>query len=69
MIIWTIVGGVGTLSALSSAPWRSAMIKMLLGQQTLINNFLLFGTILIVVVLVPRGVIPTIQLVGQPAPA
>ena len=62
VIIWTIVGGVGTLIGPILGAMALGMIKLLLGQQTLINNFLVFGTILIVVVLaLPRGVIPAIQ--------
>jgi urea transport system permease protein len=62
VIIWTIVGGVGTLIGPILGAMALGMIKLLLGQQSLINNFLVFGTILIVVVLaLPRGVIPAIQ--------
>lgn len=63
VIIWTIVGGVGTLIGPILGAMALGMIKLLLGQQTLINNFLVFGVILIVVVLaIPRGVVPVIQL-------
>ena len=62
VIIWTIVGGVGTLIGPILGAMALGMIKLLLGQQTLINNFLVFGTILIVVVLaIPRGVVPVLQ--------
>ncbi len=62
VIIWTIVGGVGTLIGPIFGAMALGMIKLLLGQQTLINNFLVFGIILIVVVLaMPRGVVPAIQ--------
>lgn len=62
VIIWTIVGGVGTLIGPILGAMGLGMIKLLLGQQTTINNFLVFGVILIVVVLaLPRGVIPSLQ--------
>ncbi len=62
VIIWSMVGGVGTLIGPILGAMALGMVKLLLGQQTLINNFLVFGFILIVVVLaMPRGVIPSIQ--------
>ena len=62
VIIWTMVGGIGTLIGPILGAMALGMVKLLLGQQTLINNFLVFGTILIVVVLaMPSGVIPTFQ--------
>ncbi len=61
VIIWTMVGGIGTLIGPILGAMALGMVKLLLGQQTLINNFLVFGSILIVVVLaMPRGVVPTI---------
>ncbi len=61
-----MVGGVGTLIGPILGAMALGMVKLLLGQQTLINNFLVFGFILIVVVLaMPSGVIPAIQIGGQ----
>ena len=61
VIIWTMVGGIGTLIGPILGAMALGMVKLLLGQQTLINNFLVFGVILIVVVLaMPRGVVPSI---------
>jgi branched-chain amino acid transport system permease protein len=38
------------------------MLKLLLGQQTLIDNSLVLGAILVLVVLlVPRGLLPTLM--------
>lgn len=62
VIIWTMVGGIGTLIGPILGAMALGMVKLLLGQQTLINNFLVFGTILIVVVLaMPSGVVPAFQ--------
>jgi urea transport system permease protein len=60
-IIWTIVGGVGTLVGPIFGAIVLGWVKLLLGQQTTINNFLVFGLILILVVLfIPRGVMPVV---------
>ena len=62
VIIWTMVGGIGTLIGPILGAMALGMVKLLLGQQTLINNFLVFGTILIIVVLaMPSGVVPAFQ--------
>jgi branched-chain amino acid transport system permease protein len=38
------------------------MVKLLLGEQTVIDNSLLLGFLLVVVVLaIPRGVVPALQ--------
>jgi branched-chain amino acid transport system permease protein len=38
------------------------MVKLLLGEQTVIDNSLILGAILVVVVLaIPRGVVPALQ--------
>ena len=62
VLIWVIVGGLGTLIGPILGAMALGMVKLLLGQQTLIDNSLVLGAILIVVVLaLPRGVLPTLQ--------
>ncbi len=62
VIVWTIVGGVGTLIGPVLGAMALGMVKLLLGEQTVIDNSLLLGLILVVVVLaIPRGVVPALQ--------
>lgn len=62
VIIWTIVGGVGTLIGPILGAMALGMIKLLLGEQTVIDNSLLLGLVLVIVVLaIPRGVVPALQ--------
>jgi urea transport system permease protein len=62
VIIWTIVGGVGTLVGPILGAMALGMVKLLLGEQTLIDNSLLLGLLLVIVVLaIPRGVVPALQ--------
>ena len=57
VIIWVIVGGLGTLVGPILGAIVLGMLKLLLGEQTLIDNSLVLGVILVLVVLlVPRGV-------------
>lgn len=61
VIIWVIVGGVGTLIGPILGAIALGIVKLGLGEQTTINNSLVFGLILIVVVLaIPRGVVPSL---------
>jgi len=62
VIIWVIVGGLGTLIGPVLGAIALGMVKLLLGEQTVIDNSLVLGAILVVVVLaVPRGVVPAVQ--------
>lgn len=62
VLIWVIVGGLGTLIGPILGAVALGMVKLLLGEQTLIDNSLVLGVILIVVVLaVPGGVVPALQ--------
>ena len=57
VIIWVIAGGLGTLAGPMIGALVLGMLKLLLGEQTLIDNSLVLGVILILVVLLlPRGV-------------
>lgn len=61
VIIWTIVGGLGTLVGPIAGAIVLGFLKLLLGQQTLIDNSLVLGAILVLVVLLlPRGLLPTL---------
>ena len=61
VIVWTIVGGQGTLAGPMLGAAALGMLKLLLGQQTLIDNSLVLGAILVLVVLLlPRGLLPTL---------
>ena len=62
VIVWTIVGGVGTLVGPILGAISLGMLKLLLGEQTVIDNSLILGAILVIVVLaIPRGVVPALQ--------
>jgi ABC-type branched-subunit amino acid transport system permease subunit len=59
VIIWVIVGGLGTLVGPMLGAAALGMLKILLGQQTTIDNSLILGAILVLVVLlIPRGFAP-----------
>jgi branched-chain amino acid transport system permease protein len=61
VIVWTIVGGLGTLAGPMLGAIALGALKLLLGQQTVIDNSLVLGAILVLVVLLlPRGMLPTL---------
>jgi branched-chain amino acid transport system permease protein len=61
VIIWTIVGGLGTLVGPMLGAAALGLLKVALGYQTTIDNSLVLGAILILVVLlVPRGFAPAL---------
>ena len=61
VIIWVIAGGLGTLIGPMLGAVLLGMLKLLLGQQTLIDNSLVLGAILVLVVLLlPKGLVPTL---------
>ncbi|MEX2518119.1 MAG: branched-chain amino acid ABC transporter permease [Paracoccaceae bacterium] len=60
-IIWVIVGGRGTLIGPIGATFGLFYLTAALGGQSLLNNNLVLGAILILfVLLVPKGVAPTL---------
>ena len=62
VLIWVIVGGLGTLIGPILGAIVLGYVKILLGSQTVIDNSLILGILLIVVVLaIPRGVVPALQ--------
>ena len=61
VLIWVIVGGLGTLIGPVIAAVTLGSLKLALGHQTTIDNSLILGAILILVVLlIPRGFAPTV---------
>lgn len=61
VIIWSLVGGIGTLVGPMIGAAALGMLKLLLGMQTTIDNTLIMGAILVLVVLlVPRGFAPAV---------
>jgi branched-chain amino acid transport system permease protein len=63
IIIWCIVGGLGTLTGPVIGAMILAFLQFLLGQQTVVDSTLFLGLLLILSVLfLPRGVVPSIGL-------
>jgi urea ABC transporter permease protein UrtC len=62
VLIWVIVGGLGTLIGPILGAIVLGYVKIRLGEQSVIDNSLILGALLIVVVLaIPRGVVPAVQ--------
>lgn len=62
IIIWCIVGGLGTRLGPIIGAAGLAYLKFLLGQQSLIDNTLITGLILVLFVLfLPRGLVPAVS--------
>src|SRR4029079_2002788 len=60
VLIWVIVGGLGTLIGPMIAAVALASLKLTLGHQTTVDSSLVLGAILILVVLlIPRGFAPS----------
>jgi branched-chain amino acid transport system permease protein len=61
-IIWVIAGGLGTWVGPVIGAFALGSLKSALATQTLIDNTLVMGAVLVVVVLLlPSGVIPTLE--------
>lgn len=61
IIIWCIVGGLGTLIGPAIGAMALAYLKFLLGQQAVVDNMMILGLILTLSVLfLPRGIVPSI---------
>ncbi|MCG8694494.1 MAG: hypothetical protein MI806_25075 [Minwuiales bacterium] len=66
IIIWVIVGGLGTLIGPVIGAMLLQYITTWLGTVEVANSSLVMGAILVVfVLLVPRGLVPTLQLLWQ----
>lgn len=62
IIVWVLVGGVGTLAGPVLGAMALGALKMALGAQQWVDNSLVMGTILVVfVLLLPRGIAPIAQ--------
>jgi urea transport system permease protein len=62
IIIWCIVGGLGTRFGPIIGAASLAYLKFLLGQQSLIDNTLITGIILVLFVLfLPKGIVPAVS--------
>ena len=62
IIIWCIVGGLGTRLGPILGAAGLAYLKFLLGQQSMIDNTLITGLILVLFVLfLPKGVVPALS--------
>jgi branched-chain amino acid transport system permease protein len=62
VIIWVLVGGLGTLLGPVLGAMALGAVKLYLGEQTVIDNSLVLGLLLIFVVLgMRRGALPTLQ--------
>src|SRR6516165_12212833 len=60
VLIWVIVGGLGTLIGPMIAAVALGSLKLALGHQTAVDNSLILGAILVLVVLlIPRGFAPS----------
>ncbi|WP_282605329.1 branched-chain amino acid ABC transporter permease [Pelagibius sp. Alg239-R121] len=63
VIIWVIVGGAGSLLGPIVGAFALGALKFFLGQQTLVDNLFVLGSLLVLAVLfLPRGIVPTIAL-------
>jgi urea transport system permease protein len=63
IIIWTIVGGAGTLAGPIIGAVILGYLKIALGEHSTINNFFIMGVILIAAVLfLPRGILPALEI-------
>ena len=61
IIIWCIVGGLGTLIGPIFGGMLIGLMKFMLGQQSVIDNTLILGLVLVLFVLfLPKGVVPTV---------
>lgn len=66
VIMWVIVGGIGTLVGPVVGCFLLQMLVASLGTQQMFNNYLVLGAILLVfVLLVPRGILPVLIRIGR----
>lgn len=62
IIIWCIVGGLGTRLGPVVGAAGLAYLKFMLGQQSMVNNTMIMGLILVLFVLfLPKGIVPAIS--------
>lgn len=62
IIIWTITGGAGTLLGPILGAGALGYLKIALGENPYLNNFVVMGVVLILAILfMPRGLFPALQ--------
>ncbi len=62
IIVWCIVGGLGTRLGPILGAAGLAYMKFLLGQQSVVDNTLIVGLILVIfVLLLPKGIVPAVS--------
>ncbi len=62
-LLWVIAGGLGTLAGPLAASFALQYLAIYLGTNQLTNTSLIFGAIiLLLVLLMPRGILPALQL-------
>lgn len=65
-LIWVMAGGVGTLAGPIIAVIGLQWLSLKLGELNLLNNYVILGTILVVMVLVlPKGLVPSVRMWAQ----
>ncbi len=61
IIVWCIVGGLGTRTGPILGAAGLAYLKFLLGQQSVVDNTMIVGLILVIFVLfLPKGIVPAL---------
>ena len=66
IIMWTLIGGLGTLVGPMIGCIGLLMLKFEIGQQQITNTYLIFGGIIMVfVLLVPAGLLPTARQLAE----
>ena len=66
IIMWTLIGGLGTLVGPMIGCIGLLMLKFEIGQQQITNTYLIFGGIIMVFVLaVPAGLLPTARMLAE----
>ena len=66
IIMWTLIGGLGTLVGPMIGCIGLLMLKFEIGQQQITNTYLIFGGIIMVFVLaVPAGLLPTARQLAE----
>lgn len=61
-LLWVVAGGLGTLAGPLLASFGFQYLQTFLGTTQFLNTFLVFGAIIIFfVVLLPRGILPTLR--------
>ena len=66
IIMWTLIGGLGTMVGPMIGCIGLLMLKFEIGQQQITNTYLIFGGIIMLfVLLVPAGLLPTARRLAE----